>query len=66
MKSELEKWLKQSANQIVKEFADNTVTGHVGLEEFAKYAGNDNAEDLMYKIMKRVSEHTEHFLKAHS
>jgi len=35
MKKELEKWLQQSANEIVKEFTDNTVSGLIGLQEFA-------------------------------
>lgn len=63
MKKELEKWLQQSANEIVKEFTDNTVSGLIGLQEFAKYAGNSNPEELMYGIMKRVAEHTQHVCK---
>jgi len=62
MNEELEKWLIKSANSIVDEFTENTVSGKTGLEEFASYAGNENAQELVYRILKRTARHTEYVM----
>lgn len=59
-----EKWLQQGASKIHKEISDNTVTGEIGLEEFAKYVGADSGEAVLYSIMKNVATHVSHMSKS--
>jgi len=60
MNKTTEKWLKQGASKIHKEICDNTVTGKIGLDEFADYVGVNNGEAVLYSIMKNVAIHVSH------
>ena len=56
----MDKWLKNKAPAIAIEISDNTTDGLRTLEEFAKYAGRRDAEDVLYFIFKGIVEHTEY------
>lgn len=60
----MEKWLKNKALNVLIEITNNTKHGAEALEEFAKYTGYNNSEDVLFKILKDVASHVE-FCSAH-
>ena len=59
----MEKWLRKRALTIVMEMANNTNNGLKGLKEFAEYAGYAGEEELVYSILKGVSDHTKYCME---
>jgi|TARA_R100000152_G_C6636851_1_gene82716 hypothetical protein len=59
----IENWLRESASSIYKEVCDNTVSGQIGLDEFANYTGHDSGEEVLHFMLKRVADHVSHMGK---
>jgi hypothetical protein len=60
----MDKWLKNKALSVLIEITNNTKHGGEAFEEFAKYTGHKNSEDVLFKILKGVASHVE-FCLAH-
>ena len=55
----MDKWLKNKALAVFIEITNNTKHGGNALEEFAKYTGRENGEDVLYFVFKTIAEHVE-------
>lgn len=66
MDNVLEKWLDDNASNVHQEICENTVSGEIGLDEFANYTGHKSGKDMLRFLFKRVAEHTLHTGRANA
>ena len=53
----MEKWLRTKALTVLVELSNNTTNGVEALEEFAKYTGRKDSQDMLYYLFKNVADH---------
>ena len=53
----MEKWLRTKALTVLVELSNNTTNGVEALEEFAKYTGRKDSQDMLYYLFKTVADH---------
>ena len=49
---EVDAMIRKRAKSIVIEIEENTIAGGTGIDEFARYTGDKDSEELMYGILK--------------
>ena len=52
--------IRERAKSIVTEIEENTVAGGAGMDEFARYTGDNDSEELMYGILKSAVIHAKY------
>ena len=57
---EVDAMIRERARSIVTEIEENTIAGGVGMDQFARYTGDNDSEELMYGILKSVVIHAKY------
>jgi len=52
--------IRGRAKQIISEIETNTIAGGAGMDEFARYTGDEDSEELMYGILKTALIHAKY------
>lgn len=57
---EVDAMIRERAKSIVIEIEENTIAGGIGIEQFARYTGDNDSEELMYGILKSAVVHAKY------